>query len=209
MSNSNCIRATSDVKPVKVRRSSRLARLSDTGTNEVTVKTSNLDPGERDKISECQSKLNKRSARRMAHEVVSCENVTSTTGGLKSKRRKVGSCRPSASSSYCDGPHDHARIFSMHVASPFDVSKYTVGFSSHDKCTKGDVLQAPEYVCDIFQRLFKIEVSNRNSKCVVIEVLPCTHMSQDFYHCRQSCRTNHLDCIRRWMNNQNLAQQCA
>lgn len=69
------------------------------------------------------------------------------------KRRRVDS---NSSSTHTQ---EDEKIFCMHVASPFDSSKYTVGFSNHDKCMKGNVLQAPEYVCDIFQRLSKIEVS--------------------------------------------------
>ena len=63
----------------------------------------------------------------------------------------------------------------MNVPSPFDVSKYTSGFSKHDKGTKGNVLQAPEYVCDIFQRLFQIEVSIRCALCLQYSF--CAHVS--------------------------------
>jgi hypothetical protein len=40
----------------------------------------------------------------------------------------------------------------------FEPTKYTSGFSPYDMSNRGDVLQSPEYVSDIFQRLFHSEV---------------------------------------------------
>lgn len=45
------------------------------------------------------------------------------------------------------------------VRMPFDDSKYTIGISIYDTPSKGKVLEAPEYVTDIFQRLYNCEVS--------------------------------------------------
>jgi hypothetical protein len=41
----------------------------------------------------------------------------------------------------------------------FEPTKYTSGFSPYDGSIRGDVLQSPEYVSDIFQRLYHSEVS--------------------------------------------------
>jgi hypothetical protein len=40
----------------------------------------------------------------------------------------------------------------------FEPTKYTFGFSPYDVSIRGDVLQSPEYVSDIFQRLYHSEV---------------------------------------------------
>ena len=40
----------------------------------------------------------------------------------------------------------------------FEPTKYTAGFSPYDISNRGDVLQSPEYVSDIFQRLYHSEV---------------------------------------------------
>jgi Cyclin, N-terminal domain/Cyclin, C-terminal domain len=40
----------------------------------------------------------------------------------------------------------------------FEATKYTAGFSPYDISNRGDVLQSPEYVSDIFQRLYQSEV---------------------------------------------------
>jgi hypothetical protein len=40
----------------------------------------------------------------------------------------------------------------------FEPTKYTSGFSPYDVSIRGDVLQSPEYVSDIFQRLYHSEV---------------------------------------------------
>jgi hypothetical protein len=48
------------------------------------------------------------------------------------------------------------------VCSPFDSSKYTIGIAVHDIPNQGDVLQVPEYVADIYQRLFRLEVRGTN-----------------------------------------------
>lgn len=42
----------------------------------------------------------------------------------------------------------------------FEPTKYTLGFSPYDNSIRGDVLQSPEYVSDIFQRLYHSEVRN-------------------------------------------------
>jgi hypothetical protein len=89
------------------------------------------------------------------HELAKCRTKES-----KSKRRRLETRRSNESSIFGDETGHHTTTFDMNVSSTFDCSKYTLGFSRHDKSTKGDVLQAPEYVCDIFQRLFKIEVSH-------------------------------------------------
>jgi hypothetical protein len=120
--------------PVKVRRSSRLS-----GVDKLKEET--------DGISHF-------------HENLSIELAKDLSEEPKSKRRRVETRRSSGSSCFGDETDHHTTTFDMNVSSPFDCSKYTLGFSRHDKSTRGDVLQAPEYVCDIFQRLFKIEVSD-------------------------------------------------
>ncbi|GAX11089.1 cyclin A [Fistulifera solaris] len=117
--------------PVKVRRSSRLS-----GVDKLKEET--------DGISHF-------------HENLSIELAKDLSEEPKSKRRRVETRRSSGSSCFGDETDHHTTTFDMNVSSPFDCSKYTLGFSRHDKSTRGDVLQAPEYVCDIFQRLFKIE----------------------------------------------------
>ena len=44
------------------------------------------------------------------------------------------------------------------VITPFDPTKFTVGISAYDAPHKGNVLHAPEYSSDIFQRLYYAEV---------------------------------------------------
>jgi hypothetical protein len=44
------------------------------------------------------------------------------------------------------------------VEGPFDASKYTTGIAAYDKDHKENVDEAPDYVTDIFQRLFDAEV---------------------------------------------------
>lgn len=44
------------------------------------------------------------------------------------------------------------------VVSSFDPTKYTLGLAAYDECNRDDPLEAPEYVTDIFQRLFRAEV---------------------------------------------------
>ena len=41
---------------------------------------------------------------------------------------------------------------------PFDPTKFTVGLSIYDTPSQGQVLYAPEYISDIFQRLYYSEV---------------------------------------------------
>lgn len=189
---------------MKARRSSRLA-LSE--PNDEAVKTFNLDPDETQQISQLKGKSNKRNIRSTSHEGVSGEIVVNATTEFKSKRRRVNACR-SANSSYRNDSHGHARFFGMHASSPFDLTEYTEGFSKHDKCSRGNALQVPEYVCDIFQRLFLIEVSNRCVLCFrshsLIDILTQL-LSID----RPSCKIMLPDCIRQWITNQNSAQQCA
>jgi len=45
------------------------------------------------------------------------------------------------------------------VVTPFDPSKFTVGHSAYDTPVQGQELYAPEYISDIFQRLYHAEVS--------------------------------------------------
>lgn len=45
------------------------------------------------------------------------------------------------------------------VSLPFDPCRYTNGLSVYDAPNRNDVNEAPEYVTDIFQRLFNAEVS--------------------------------------------------
>jgi hypothetical protein len=45
------------------------------------------------------------------------------------------------------------------VTLPFDSCRYTDGLSVYDTPNRNDVNEAPEYVTDIFQRLFNAEVS--------------------------------------------------
>jgi hypothetical protein len=45
------------------------------------------------------------------------------------------------------------------VRTPFDDSKYTPGISRYDLETRDDVQEVPDYVTDIFQRLYDAEVS--------------------------------------------------
>jgi hypothetical protein len=45
------------------------------------------------------------------------------------------------------------------VSLPFDPCRYTEGLSVYDTPNRNDANQAPEYVTDIFQRLFNAEVS--------------------------------------------------
>ena len=51
----------------------------------------------------------------------------------------------------------------------FEPTKYTSGFSPYDVSIRGDVLQSPEYVSDIFQRLYHSEV--RALLDFVVEIL--------------------------------------
>jgi hypothetical protein len=44
------------------------------------------------------------------------------------------------------------------VRLPFDASRYVPGIADHDSPNVDDVLEAPEYVSDIFQRLYFAEV---------------------------------------------------
>lgn len=46
------------------------------------------------------------------------------------------------------------------VLAPFDDSKYTAGISVYDTPSKGKILEAPEYVTDIFQRLYNAETQH-------------------------------------------------
>ena len=45
------------------------------------------------------------------------------------------------------------------VRTPFDDSKYTHGIAPYDLDTRNDVQEVPDYVTDIFQRLYDAEVS--------------------------------------------------
>ena len=59
---------------------------------------------------------------------------------------------------YRDGyPQEHHNL----SLTNFEPTKYTSGFSPYDVSIRGDVLQSPEYVSDIFQRLYHSEVSSR------------------------------------------------
>lgn len=44
------------------------------------------------------------------------------------------------------------------VCSPFDPNKFTIGMAEHDIRLEGQTLEAPEYVTDIYQWLFRLEV---------------------------------------------------
>jgi hypothetical protein len=44
------------------------------------------------------------------------------------------------------------------VLKPFDATKLTLGISPYDQANCGKILQSPEYVTDIFQRLYDCEV---------------------------------------------------
>jgi hypothetical protein len=52
-------------------------------------------------------------------------------------------------------PQEHHNLAPTH----FEPTKYTAGISPHDVLSQGNVLQTPEYVSDIFQRLYNSEVS--------------------------------------------------
>lgn len=51
-------------------------------------------------------------------------------------------------------PQEHYNL----VLTNFEPTKYTNGMSPYDVTSRGDVLQSPEYVSDIYQRLFQSEV---------------------------------------------------
>jgi hypothetical protein len=51
-------------------------------------------------------------------------------------------------------PQEHHNL----VLANFDPTRYTSGLSLFDVANQGDVLQSPEYVSDIFQRLYHSEV---------------------------------------------------
>ena len=58
---------------------------------------------------------------------------------------------------HCDcRPQEHHNL----SLTNFEPTKYTSGFSPYDSSIRGDVLQSPEYVSDIFQRLYHSEVSS-------------------------------------------------
>jgi hypothetical protein len=44
------------------------------------------------------------------------------------------------------------------VLEPFDATKLTAGISYYDRANRGKILLSPEYVTDIFQRLYDCEV---------------------------------------------------
>jgi hypothetical protein len=65
-------------------------------------------------------------------------------------------------SNYCKNKDDQREGLSQEhynlALTNFEPTKYTSGFSPYDVSNRGDVLQSPEYVSDIFQRLFHSEV---------------------------------------------------
>lgn len=52
-------------------------------------------------------------------------------------------------------PQEHHNLALAH----FEANKYTIGISHYDRPNQGNVFQTPEYVSDIFQRLYHSEVS--------------------------------------------------
>ena len=68
------------------------------------------------------------------------------------------SVEPSASRSSSSDTEDQENNYNM-VCSPFDAAKYTTGLSEYDSSCQDDVLQAPEYAADIFQRLYQAETA--------------------------------------------------
>lgn len=61
------------------------------------------------------------------------------------------------------------------VSLPFNPCKYTEGLSVYDTPSRGNVLEAPEYVTDIFQRLFDSEVGP-------VQYLLCDPLLCETYH---------------------------
>jgi Cyclin, N-terminal domain/Cyclin, C-terminal domain len=61
------------------------------------------------------------------------------------------------------------------VQTPFDPSKFTLGLSVHDTPSKGNILAVPEYVADIYQRLYVEEVRASVNIRYNRSVSACTH----------------------------------
>jgi hypothetical protein len=59
----------------------------------------------------------------------------------------------------------------------FEATKYTAGFSPYDISNRGDVLQSPEYVSDIFQRLYQSEVGAMRKIPIFVHALPNLNIS--------------------------------
>jgi hypothetical protein len=93
------------------------------------------------------------------------------------------------------------------VSLPFDPSRYTDGLSAYDTPNRNDVNEAPEYVTDIFQRLFNAEVSPVVRSCTIpYFAIPIflTLLSSVFLSCRRPILAHTHTCI----NKQFSVLQC-
>jgi hypothetical protein len=92
------------------------------------------------------------------------------------------------------------------VCSPFDSSKYTIGIAVHDIPNQGDVLQVPDYVADIYQRLFRLEVRGANlvNDARISNHFVLSPMLPIFLWLNRPCLAFILTCI----NNPNLTLLC-
>lgn len=80
---------------------------------------------------------------------------STTTNNNSSANCSAGSDNPQQQMCEMEGlPQEHHNL----VLTNFQPTKYTSGLSFFDTHHRGDVLQSPEYVSDIFQRLYQSEV---------------------------------------------------